>query len=225
MSEYKQIRLNPDVREELDSYKMDGESYSIAIRRLFKEYDLFKAFYNNEQNKKEMIKQSKISPLGMNFNMGDFYVPFNDFWNEVEVLSRNVIVKMEDEDFIVFYPEDEVLIPIDLNEVIEDTSRIFDIHGDAQILFNKENGYRYGIPKVNGEYVIKRDDNAIDFMLIIEIMMFKGYLNPKSDREREEFLDLEDIHFKSANLGDIKIIHEYKNNTVYVNFQDLNNEK
>lgn len=39
MSEYKQVRLNPDVREQLDSYKMDGESYSIAIRRLFKERD------------------------------------------------------------------------------------------------------------------------------------------------------------------------------------------
>ena len=35
--EYKQIRLNPEVRMQLDSYKMDGESYSIAIGRLFKE--------------------------------------------------------------------------------------------------------------------------------------------------------------------------------------------
>lgn len=42
MAEYKQVRLNPDVRALLDSYKMDGESYSIAIRRLFKENEILK---------------------------------------------------------------------------------------------------------------------------------------------------------------------------------------
>ncbi len=41
-TEYKQVRLNPDVREQLDSYKMDGESYSIAIGRLFKENEILK---------------------------------------------------------------------------------------------------------------------------------------------------------------------------------------
>ena len=40
MAEYKQIRLNPDVRGLLDDYKMNGESYSIAIGRLFKENKL-----------------------------------------------------------------------------------------------------------------------------------------------------------------------------------------
>ena len=39
---YKQVRLNPDVRELLDAYKMDGESYSIAIGRLFKENEQLK---------------------------------------------------------------------------------------------------------------------------------------------------------------------------------------
>ena len=39
---YKQVRLNPDVRESLDAYKMDGESYSIAIGRLFKENEQLK---------------------------------------------------------------------------------------------------------------------------------------------------------------------------------------
>ena len=33
----KQIRLNPEVRGLLDDYKMDDESYSIAIKRLFDE--------------------------------------------------------------------------------------------------------------------------------------------------------------------------------------------
>ena len=37
MTEFKQIRLNPEVRRLLDDYKMEGESYSIAIGRLFKE--------------------------------------------------------------------------------------------------------------------------------------------------------------------------------------------
>ena len=41
-NEYKQVRLNPDVRALLDDYKMDGESYSIAIRRLFKENGILK---------------------------------------------------------------------------------------------------------------------------------------------------------------------------------------
>lgn len=40
MAEYKQVRLNPDVRELLDDYKMNGESYSIAIGRLFKEKEM-----------------------------------------------------------------------------------------------------------------------------------------------------------------------------------------
>ena len=39
---YKQVRLNPDVRALLDAYKMDGESYSIAIGRLFKENEQLK---------------------------------------------------------------------------------------------------------------------------------------------------------------------------------------
>ena len=42
MADYKQIRLNPDVRALLDDYKMQGESYSIAIGRLFKENELLK---------------------------------------------------------------------------------------------------------------------------------------------------------------------------------------
>lgn len=43
---YKQVRLNPDVRELLDAYKMDGESYSIAIGRLFKENDILRESQN-----------------------------------------------------------------------------------------------------------------------------------------------------------------------------------
>lgn len=42
MAEYKQVRLNPEVRELLDDYKMNGESYSIAIGRLFKENQLLR---------------------------------------------------------------------------------------------------------------------------------------------------------------------------------------
>lgn len=42
MAEYKQVRLNPEVRGLLDDYKMDGESYSIAIGRLFKENELLR---------------------------------------------------------------------------------------------------------------------------------------------------------------------------------------
>ena len=41
-NKYKQIRLNPDVRALLDDYKMTGESYSIAIGRLFKEMEYLK---------------------------------------------------------------------------------------------------------------------------------------------------------------------------------------
>jgi len=42
MAEFKQVRLNPEVRGLLDDYKMEGESYSIAIGRLFKENNLLK---------------------------------------------------------------------------------------------------------------------------------------------------------------------------------------
>ena len=49
MTEFKQIRLNPEVRGLLDDYKMEGESYSIAIGRLFKEKKML------EESKAELI--------------------------------------------------------------------------------------------------------------------------------------------------------------------------
>ena len=42
MAEFKQVRLNPEVRGLLDDYKMNGESYSIAIARLFRENAILK---------------------------------------------------------------------------------------------------------------------------------------------------------------------------------------
>lgn len=56
MSEYKQIRLNPDVRELLDEYKMNGESYSIAIGRLFKENNALK------EDKDKLMKMAMKTP-------------------------------------------------------------------------------------------------------------------------------------------------------------------
>ena len=52
MSNYKQIRLNPEVRELLDEYKMNGESYSIAIGRLIKEREYL------WESKKELSEHS-----------------------------------------------------------------------------------------------------------------------------------------------------------------------
>ena len=46
MSEFKQIRLNPNVRGLLDDYKMEGESYSIAIGRLFRENEILRESQN-----------------------------------------------------------------------------------------------------------------------------------------------------------------------------------
>lgn len=46
MAEFKQIRLNPEVRGLLDDYKMEGESYSIAIGRLFKENEILRESMN-----------------------------------------------------------------------------------------------------------------------------------------------------------------------------------
>ena len=57
MAEYKQVRLNPDVRGLLDDYKMNGESYSIAIGRLFKENDALK------EDKENLMK------IAMNFDL------------------------------------------------------------------------------------------------------------------------------------------------------------
>ena len=41
-SEYKLVRLNPEVKGLLDDYKMEGESYAIAIGRLFKENEILR---------------------------------------------------------------------------------------------------------------------------------------------------------------------------------------
>lgn len=72
MAEYKQIRLNPDVRELLDAYKMNGESYSIAIGRLFKE------------NQSLMADKDCLMKIAMNSNL-DFLFKNKDLMTALEV--------------------------------------------------------------------------------------------------------------------------------------------
>jgi len=61
MAEYKQVRLNPDVRGLLDDYKMNGESYSIAIGRLFKENEMLMTHLQDlRASHSEYVRLSKM---------------------------------------------------------------------------------------------------------------------------------------------------------------------
>ena len=91
MSNYKQIRLNPEVRELLDEYKMNGESYSIAIGRLIKEREYL------WESKKELseisiktldLLKKKNAPLEIN---EDYLKALEEYSKEYEKAPSDVM--------------------------------------------------------------------------------------------------------------------------------------
>lgn len=57
MAEFKQIRLNPEVRRLLDDYKMEGESYSIAIGKLFRENQILEERIESQRELNSSLKE------------------------------------------------------------------------------------------------------------------------------------------------------------------------